>query len=665
MNTTVSVLMVEDNPEHAEAIRRAFESSGESWDLRSSTSLAEARKVASGALPDIVLADLKLPDGVAYELLASSPLARQCPVLIMTSFGDEQMAVQAIKSGALDYVVKSAEAFQTMPATIRRSLREWQIMKERQVAVETLKLRESYLTAIIENQPGLVWLKDVEGRFLAANLVFAQSCGRKSPQDVIGKTDLDVWPKDLAEQYRMDDEIVLCTGKPVAVEEKIFDQKEERWFETFKTPVVDSNGKVIGTTGFARDITERKKAEAERLDMERRLLHTQKLESLGILAGGIAHDFNNLLMAILGNLDLALQDLSPLSPARTSVEQALQASRHAADLTRQMLAYSGKGSFVLRPLDLSELVEENAHILKAAIDKNVNLKLSLAHQLPPITVDPGQLQQVIMNLITNASEAIGEQPGVVSLATGVDYFDEASLSNSKLVEKPRPGCFVWLEVSDTGCGMDDVTQLRIFDPFFTTKFSGRGLGLSAVLGIIRGHQGAIMVESTLGRGSKIRVLIPAQTTEAVAREAKKTRLENAAIAAKPVSGVVLVVDDETMVRELCHRMLERLGFRVFTAVDGQDALSVFQGHADEIDCVLLDLTMPRMDGVATFSELRRLRPNLRIILSSGYSHQEAIHRFGGQGLAGFIQKPYQLRTLQDEFRRVMGEKGAVPPQASG
>jgi signal transduction histidine kinase/CheY-like chemotaxis protein len=406
---------------------------------------------------------------------------------------------------------------------------------------------------------------------------------------------------------------------------------------------------------ISQDITARKQAEAERLAMERRLLHAQKLESLGVLAGGIAHDFNNLLMAVLGNLDVAFHDLAPTSPARSGVGSAVQACRRAVDLTRQMLAYSGKGHFVLTQLDLSELVRENAFLFRASVSRTVTMNMQLAPRLPAIQADPGQVQQIVMNLITNASEAIEDEVGVVTLVTGVQDCDERYLRRSRLDQKPPPGRFVYLEVSDTGCGMDAGTQHRIFDPFFTTKFTGRGLGMAAVMGIVRGHGGAIMLDSQLGVGSTIRVLFPAAGT-GDATTAAPAREEAAALPpeTEPMrSGTILVVDDEPHVRRVCSRILERLGFQVVTAADGQEALNLFQEHDGRFLCVLLDLTMPGMDGVATFRHLKRLQPDLKVILFSGYDESQAVQLFVDEGLAGFIQKPFGVQELQSKLKSIL------------
>jgi len=388
--------------------------------------------------------------------------------------------------------------------------------------------------------------------------------------------------------------------------------------------------------------------EEERQRMDQQIQQSQKLESLGLLAGGIAHDFNNLLMAVMGNLDLALRKVSPVSPARANIEQSAQAARRATDLTRQMLAYSGKGRFIVRAMDLSELVEENAHLFRSGVARTATLDVRLGRPLPSIEADAGQVQQVIMNLITNASDSIGDSSGRIIITTGVQECDSQCLKRSRIEDVPPAGRFVFLEVSDTGCGMDEQTQQRLFDPFFTTKAPGRGLGMSAILGIVRGHGGAIFVESGPGRGTSIRILFPAlENIRAESGAAADTRVAGVPLA----SGTVLVVDDEEIVRMVCKEMVEAMGLSVLTAVDGRDAVDVFTRHADSISHVILDLSMPNMDGMAAFTELVRIKPGLKVILSSGYDEQDSLQRLSGPGLAGFIQKPYSLQNLRDALAK--------------
>ncbi|MCP4654059.1 MAG: response regulator [bacterium] len=400
----------------------------------------------------------------------------------------------------------------------------------------------------------------------------------------------------------------------------------------------------------AEKVAERKQAEAERRELEARIRQMQKMESLGVLAGGIAHDFNNLLMGVLGNADLALLRLPPSSPVRNHLTGITQATHRAADLTRQMLAYSGKGKFLVESLDLSCLIEEIDHLIAASVSKKAELDYHLVQNLPAVEADATQIRQVIMNLIANAAEAIGEGSGIISISTGAMDCDRTYLMQSYLDEALPAGTYVYVEVTDTGSGMDEQTRAKIFDPFFTTKFTGRGLGLAAVLGIVRGHRGAINVGSEPQRGTTIRVLFPACRRPAAAPSGPGLALE---LPGWRSHGTVLLVDDEETVLKVARDMLGALGFEVLTAEDGRQAVEVFARRADEIRLVLLDMAMPRMDGEEAFREIRRIRPEARVLLSSGYNEQTATNRFAGRGLAGFIQKPYRLAALREKIRNVL------------
>ena len=443
--------------------------------------------------------------------------------------------------------------------------------------------------------------------------------------------------------------LLSARGNLIATEQSIFLIRDEKG-----TP------RMIGN--IITDITDRKRAEAQRLSLERQVQYAQKLESLGLLAGGIAHDFNNILMVILGNADLAIDALSSHAPARDNIEEILKASKRAAELARQMLAYSGKGRFVVEPIDLGKLVDEMAHLLEVSISKKVVLKYNFADNLPAIDADATQIRQIIMNLITNASEAVGDKSGVVALSTGAIDCDRAYLDNineillAGLDEPLREGLYVYIEVADTGCGMDTKTMERIFDPFFTTKFTGRGLGMSAVLGIVRGHRGAIKISSKPGRGTTFKVLFPAGKSTPGSAAVKKHDTDKTG--AWRGQGTVLIVDDEETVRAVGKQALGRMGFDVLTAADGREAIEVFKARADEIACVILDLTMPHMDGKQTFGELRRIRPEIKVILCSGYNEQDATRYFTGTGLAGFIQKPYDLLTLRKKLMEVLADDKA-------
>ena len=421
--------------------------------------------------------------------------------------------------------------------------------------------------------------------------------------------------------------------------------------------VRDEHEHALAMCGIATDVTERKRVEAENLALERQVQHAQKLESLGLLAGGIAHDFNNILMAILGNADLALDELSPMSPVRDNIQEIEKAAKRAAELAKQMLAYSGRGRFVIEQIDIGKLVGEMAQLLEVSISKKAVLKYNFASNLPAFDGDAVQIRQIIMNLITNASEAVGEKSGFITLSTGAMYCDRAYLDGISEIfrtawAEPLPeGVYTYFEVADTGCGMDASTMENVFDPFFTTKFMGRGLGMSAVLGIVRGHKGAVKINSEVGKGTTFKVLFPAN--ELPDNGYAVRRPDEAAGKGWRGTGTILIADDEESVCAVGRQILGRVGFNVLTASHGREALETFRAHADDIVCVLLDLTMPHMDGEETFREMRRLRPGVKVLLCSGYNEQEATQRFSGKGLAGFLQKPYSMRALREELRRIL------------
>jgi PAS domain S-box-containing protein len=399
---------------------------------------------------------------------------------------------------------------------------------------------------------------------------------------------------------------------------------------------------------IVRVISERKRAEEERKRLEQQFQHSQRLESLGRLAGGIAHDFNNVLMAVLGHAELALAELPPSSRAREDLQEIVNASHRAAELCRQMMAYSGRGHVQEEAVDLVELVGGMVHLLSSVISKKVLLNLHLEKNLPPLLGDPSQIDQVIMNLVLNASEAIGERSGVITISAGAMECSREYLRSAYLDEDLPEGLYVTLEVSDTGSGMSKETLARLFEPFFSTKAGGRGLGLAAVLGIVRAHKGAIKVYSEPGKGTTFKLLFPA----APGRQAAGGNQAQAATEWKG-SGTILLVDDEETIRALGKRMLETLGFEVLVAADGRQALEVYRGHQKKVVLVLLDLTMPHMNGEETFRELRRLDPGVRVILSSGYLENDVATRFAGKGLAGFIQKPYTLTALTERLKAVL------------
>ena len=462
------------------------------------------------------------------------------------------------------------------------------------------------------------------------------------PPDVLATQDFDQWTQWGRSQFVDPDQTVAnfaaARQSNDAAHSAVIALKDGRVFERHSEPqIVD--GRSVGRVWCYRDLTDWVRAEEDRRMLHAQMQHVQKLESLGVLAGGIAHDFNNLLVGIMGHAGLALMDVPESSPVHERVRQIEIAAQRAAELTNQMLAYSGRGQFVLERSDLSQMVEEMANLLRTAISKDAELDLLLGADLPAFDGDPAQIRQVIMNLITNASDAIGGAQGRIMLVTGRQHVTRDYLADAWVGRDNVEGEFVFLEVRDTGCGMDPATVERIFDPFFPTKFTGRGLGLAAVLGIVRGHRGVIKIATAAGQGTTFRVLLPAAATPA--------RTASPSVAAPLVchGARVLVIDDEDAVRRVAAEVLRRAGFEVRAASGGEEALGIVMEGDAAFDVVLLDMTMPRISGIETFRRLRDRDPQVNVVLMSGYTGEEAASHFETGGLAGFIQKPFTASAL--------------------
>ncbi len=409
------------------------------------------------------------------------------------------------------------------------------------------------------------------------------------------------------------------------------------------------------------EVAERQRAQEEQRRLERQFQQAQKLDSLGVLAGGIAHDFNNLLVGILGNAGLALADVAANSPLRPTLESIETAALRAADLTRQMLAYSGRGRFVVGPVDLSALVREMSSLLQSVISKKAEVHIDCPAGLPPVEGDATQMRQVVMNLITNASDALGERSGSITLHTGMVHRTRAALAATFVDDQLPEGDYAALEVTDTGSGMNAETRSRIFDPFFTTKFTGRGLGMAAVLGIVRGHHGAIDVRSEEGRGTTVTVVFPtmARAASAAAAAAAATPGAPRGDAGWRGKGTVLLADDDDGVVAVTRRVLQSAGLSVVVARDGEEAVQLFRAQADVISLVLLDLTMPRASGEEALRRIREIRGGVKVIMMSGYTEQDATSHLSTSDIVAFIQKPFRPSDVLNAVR------GALEAPASG
>ncbi len=444
-----------------------------------------------------------------------------------------------------------------------------------------------------------------------------------------------------------------------------------RWIQDQGTPFGDDGNGPSRIEGILVDITERRRAEAEVLDLERQVQHGQKLESLGLLASGIAHDFNNLLMGIMGNTELARDKIGPDSEVESELGKIHRSSECAAELMSQLLTYSGKEPSRIEPVNLSRMVREMAGLLEISLTRDTTIEYRLAEDLPAVRAKSTQLRQVIMNLFTNAAESFDGRPGAIVLTTGRQRCDRRTLDDLLLGDGAEPGAYVWLEVADEGCGMTTETVERLFEPFYTTKLSGRGLGMSAVRSIVSGHGGALSVDTAPGRGTRFRLYLPASnqaaetTTDATAKKWRGT-------------GTVLVADDDEMVRHVTGCLIERIGLRPCFAADGLEALQVLERRSAEVDLVLLDLDLPRLNGLETLREIRRLWPDVKVLLTSGHGRHRSARRANGPAVlldrpadgprhtsdgaveqvpdnVEFIQKPYQMEDLRRVLQRIFRE----------
>jgi len=498
--------------------------------------------------------------------------------------------------------------------------------------------RMALLTQAIEQSIDPMMILDAQGAVEYCNRAAAEAYGQ-TPDYIIGRAAAELRGGSVGDHIYNDIIDTVQRGDSWVGELSLQIGSDTHTFARRVSPVLDMTGQMAHQIIVDRDIT------AERKQQEK-MEHVQRLESLGVLAGGIAHDFNNILTAIMGHAALARNQ--PEGMASEHLDAIEGASQRAADLCQQMLAYSGKGKFVVQSINLSELVDEMMRLLEVSIYKSVVMRYELAANLPAIEADLAQMQQIIMNLVINANEAIGERSGNIVISTGLMQIDSDYLNNVYVQEEQlEPGRYVCLEVSDTGCGMCKETQQRIFEPFFTTKFTGRGLGMSAILGIVRGHHGAIKVYSEAGKGTTMKVLFPVVETDAVSLKPDQQFVHTQG------NGTLLIVDDEESIREVASIILQGAGYHTFTATDGVDAIEQLKRHINEIDCVLLDMTMPRMGGEEAFTELRRIKPDIKVVLSSGYNQQTATQRFTGKGLAGFVQKPYLPGVLLAKISEIL------------
>jgi PAS domain S-box-containing protein len=759
------ILVVEDDDSHAELIQRSFEATQQEYRFMVATSLRAARAEVDKNTPSLVLTDYCLPDGDGKELVALSDGA--WPVIMMTAQGNEQLAVEAMKAGALDYVVKSPEVFAAMSLSVSLVLREWNLLQERRAMYEAVARGKREWEQTFDAVPDLIAIIDTSHTILRVNRAMAERCG-STPEQMPGKKcyevmhslnsppsscpyvkmlqdhevhhqyidegtlngefDVTVSPlfnadgvmtsavhvaRDVSERKKAERALLQSTEllrlaldassdgiwdwdvpnggiywssrcyTMLGYEPGEFPVTFKKWKELLhpsdsdeaattirkmmnladgnfrvefriaakngdwrwilwrgKPTARNENGDILRFVGTNTDISERKQAEEERFKFEQQFQQTQKLESLGVLAGGIAHDFNNILSIILGHCYLSKDSANNESDQRTRIELIEVAANRAAELCRQMLAYAGKNPLVQDRLNVLVMVDDIVKMLQSAIKKNVTVELDLTDDIPEIVGDTSQIQQIVMNLIINAAEAIGDANGTIKIGLIATTISNKMPEKDFLGRDMAVGSYACLEVSDTGCGMDLETQKRIFEPFYTTKFTGRGLGMSAILGIIKSHDGALQLVSNPGIGTTFKIFLPlASEMEPAAM------MSTSLVAAEAACGTVLLVDDEETLRTIGGELLESMGFTVITACNGREALEIYRQRTADIDILLLDLIMPEMGGIATYHEIRKISADVPLIVCSGYGVEEVLDSIGSDGCAGFIQKPYRPAEL--------------------
>ncbi len=608
---------------------------------------AAARAV--GCDPDRIIGLTPGEAGIPPHL--ATVIEKHVQTVLTTGTPTEYQLVAPTHAGAVAFLTRLVPEFApdgTVAAVVGVS-----VDVTAQAAVErALRESEERYRAVVEDQTEIVCRFRPDGTITFINDVYCRMFGKRADQLIGFRWQPLVFPEDRPHiESRLAE---MAPNTPVVrIENRVFDKSGRvRWMEFVNRGFYTPAGELVEVQAVGRDVTDRRAAEDARRELEadlrareqqqryeRQLVQSQKLESLGVLAGGIAHDFNNLLTGMLGYASLCRMRLPPDDPISEDLKRIERAAQRAAELCQQMLAYAGRGQFVVRPIDLNALTQEMTQLLATVLSKKAVLKYNLAVGLPAVQADATQVRQVVMNLITNASDAIGERSGVITLSTGLIDADARYLAEIQ-ADGLAPGRYVYLEVSDTGCGMTDEVRAKIFDPFYTTKFTGRGLGLAAVLGIIRGHKGAIKVYTQPGRGSTFKVLFPALNGPDEA-----PRAEAAAPARDGRGRRVLVVDDEEDVRVFARKVLELVGFSVTIAADGRAGVEAFAVDPAGFAVVLLDLTMPRLGGADAYRELRRHRSDVRVVLTSGFAAEEALSGFAGKGLAGFLRKPFRTDEL--------------------
>jgi PAS domain S-box-containing protein len=643
MPAKLHILVLEDNMLDAELAIQALEQAGYAcqWDCVDTREAFLAH--LDGRIYDLVISDYNLP---MFDGLSAVQLLRRrdpdLPFILVSGMLGEETAIESLKAGATDYVVKSHLA--RLPPVVARALRERDEQRQRREA-------EARYRDLFENANDMIYTRDLNGYFTSVNGMGERITGYTRDQLLTMSLD-----QLFSQEYLhlRAEEILRHQGEAaLAIAEEIeFIRKDgTRIFVEVSSRLIYQNGRPTGVQGIARDISERKRAEEQRKQLEDQLLQAQKMESIGTLAGGVAHDFNNMLTAIIGNIQLVLESTPAESLDYPMLIEIEKAATRATALTRQLLTFSRRQPIERRTIDLNATIAELSQMLQRLIGEHVDVVIRLGDQLSPIFADPAQIQQVVMNLALNARDAMPSGGELLITTRQVDLDEQACRSQPWA----RPGRYVQLIVGDTGTGMDTELQQRIFEPFFTTKERGKGtgLGLSVVYGIIKQHEGFVQVDSATDRGTTFTIFLPVPTV------ALNLSVPDLSPLVRGGNETILVAEDEASLRYLASTVLERLGYTVILAEDGLEAVNLFRVNQARIDLVILDLVMPRFSGRDALELMRAIRPDLRALFVTGYDDTAAPVPGVNAPVSGtnLLQKPYRVDMLGLRVRDLLDQPG--------
>jgi two-component system cell cycle sensor histidine kinase/response regulator CckA len=648
MQTAPKILIVDDEPRMCESLRLLLGKQG--YDIQTATSGNEALGLISHESFDLALLDLVMPDMDGHQLM--DQINSNFPdtiVIVITGHASLDSAVWALRRGAYDYLRKPFE-YEELIKRVQNAIHQKQLTSEKAVINGKLELSEKRYRYLVHNSPDIIYTLDDKGHFTFVSDAVGHLLGFKAP-DLIGKPYATIiHDQDLEKaRYHFDERRTGARANAgvelrlkVAGEDETGKSSEPRHLTVelkstgmYDRPVSENGVRFVGTHGVARDISERNRLEAQ-------LQQAKKMEAIGTLAGGIAHDFNNLLMGIQGYTSLMLlgMDTSDLNHQKLkNIEEYIQSG---VELTKQLLGFARGGKYDVKPIDLNELIVKSSQMF-GRTKKEITIHRQLATEAWTVEADRGQIEQVLLNLYVNAWQAM-PGGGDIYLETENVTVDDSSFGPPSLA----PGRYVKASVRDTGVGMDEKTLQRIFEPFFSTKKMGRGsgLGLASAYGIVRNHSGVIEVRSQKGVGTAFTIFLPAAD-----RAVEKAIGESGEILMGPET--ILLVDDEEMIISVGTEILKALGYNVLSTRSGKEAVALFRDKKEEVDLVLLDMIMPGMGGGETYDALKGIKPDVKILLSSGYSIDGEASEILKRGCDGFIQKPFNIKSLSQKLRKII------------